>query len=58
MKYLDSIDPAEDRYSDKLDWERDQMKNEACRECGDKLTLPDEIKYGICRGCASLRRSK
>ena len=25
----------------------------ACKECGDKLTLPDERKYGICRGCAS-----
>lgn len=24
-----------------------------CGECGSKLTLPDEIKYGICRGCGS-----
>lgn len=24
-----------------------------CKECGDKLTLPDELKYGICRGCGS-----
>jgi hypothetical protein len=24
-----------------------------CQECGDTLILPDEKKYGLCRGCAS-----
>lgn len=24
-----------------------------CKECGEKLIFPDEIKYKICRGCGS-----
>lgn len=29
---------------------------ECCSECGEKLTLPDEIKYGICRGCGGIKK--
>lgn len=34
------------------------VEDKRCNECGSKLTLPDEIKYGICRGCGSSESSE
>jgi len=35
-----------------------KIKIKCCANCGEPLTLPDELKHNICRGCKSLIEEK